>query len=159
MNRCKRSCASSQRIISLAHYNLLLHSKLWRHNCMGQPTTSALKIEEPVCAISSNQNEKECCRCGAGNLTAAHMNICKGPDTIPNYCGIKRHFERCSNSKQEDRMNNNAKSRQFDKRSHIGRIVQRVDYGEDEGSYNEDTVPYILPIKLLLSNSFHSPVQ
>ena len=50
----------------------------------------------------------------------------------------KGHFERCCNCKQEDRFGENAKSRQFDKRSHNGKRVQRVDYYEEDGKSEED---------------------
>ena len=57
---------------------------LKRQRTIGKLGTSVSVKEEPVFAVTQKANNKECCRCGAGNFAAAHRINCKGRDTICN---------------------------------------------------------------------------
>ena len=75
---------------------------------------------EPVCSISgSRQNERECWRCGAPNFTMDHLNRCKAPNSMCNYCGKKGHLEKVCNQKKNDKIPNTAKNRGIAKRVYI----------------------------------------
>ena len=89
-------------------------------------------------AINKKPNDRECWRCGKGNFTSAHLNSCKGPETICTYCGLKGHFERCCNAKQKDKNGKNAIGRRNDKRDGFAKRVQMVD--QDESDTDEDTI-------------------
>ena len=91
--------------------------------------------EEPICAISSNNNTRECWRCGAGNFTLDHLKRCKAPEAMCNYCGRKGHLERVCNQKKKDTYPKNGKPRRF------GNRVQLVDQEESD---NEDEDNYMV---------------
>ena len=91
--------------------------------------------EEPICAISSNNNTRECWRCGAGNFTLDHLKRCKAPEAMCNYCGRKGHLERICNQKKKDTYPKNGKPRRF------GNRVQLVDQEESD---NEDEDDYMV---------------
>ena len=109
-----------------------------RQKTIGQPCTSVKVKEEPVFMVAGHKDKKECWRCGAGNFTAAHLKVCRAPETNCNYCGIKRHFEKCCNSKQIDRLKKVAIPKNFDKKFNNARRVQRVDYYEKDQDSDSD---------------------
>ena len=37
--------------------------------------------KKTVFVVSVQENERECWRCGAENFTAAHLKVCKAPET------------------------------------------------------------------------------
>ena len=85
--------------------------------------------DDPVCAISSSNNSKECWRCGAVNFTLDHMKKCKANNVMCNHCGRKGHLERVCNQKKREANLNSGKPRTF------GNSVQLVDQdgaGEDD---------------------------
>ena len=83
--------------------------------------------EEPVCSVSgAKQNNRECWRCGAANFTLDHLNRCKAPNSMCNYCGKKGHLEKVCNQKKSDNNQNFGKNRGFAKR------VQLVDQEEND---------------------------
>ena len=124
--------------LDVLQFAIAYEDGLKRQRTTGNPETSVSVKEEAVFAVTQNANNKEGWRCGTGNLTAAHLNNCKGPDTICNYSGIKGYFERCCNSKQKDHFGKNANSRQFDKSNQIGKRVQKVDLYQQDGNSEKD---------------------
>ena len=109
-----------------------------RQKMIGQPCTSTKVKEEPVFMVAGHKDKKECWRCGAGEFTAAHLKVCKAPETNCNYCGIKGHFEKCCNSKQKDRLKNISMPKNFDRKFQNAKRVQRVDYFEEDQDSDSD---------------------
>ena len=109
-----------------------------RQKTIGQPCASVKVKEEPVFMVAGHKDKKECWRCGAGHFTAAHLKVCRAPETNCNYCGIKGHFEKCCNSKQKDRLKKVAIPKNFDKKFNNARRVQRVDYYEEDQDSDSD---------------------
>ena len=109
-----------------------------RQKTIGQPCTSVKVKEEPVFMVAGHKDKKECWRCGAGNFTAAHLKVCRAPETNCNYCGVKGHIENCCNSKQKDRLKKVAIPKNFDKKFNNARRVQRVDYYEEDQDSDSD---------------------
>ena len=89
-------------LFATLQFAIVYEGGLKRQRTIGNPCTSALVKEEPVFAVTQKANNKECWRCGVGKNTAVHLNDCKGPDPIWNYCGKEKQFERCCDSKQKD---------------------------------------------------------
>ena len=88
--------------------------------------------DEPVCAISSSNNSKECWRCGAGYFTLDHVKKCKANNVMCSYCGRKGHLERACNQKKREANLNSGTPRTFGKR------VQLVDQdGTGEGDEDD----------------------
>ena len=119
-------------------FAVVFEEGLKRQKTIGQPSTSIKLKEEPVYAINKKPNDRESWRCGKGNFTSAHLNSCKGPETICNYCGLKGHFERCCNAKQKNKIGKNAIGRRNDKRFGFAKRVQMVD--QDESDTYENTM-------------------
>ena len=109
-----------------------------RQKTIGQPCTSGKVKEEPVFMVAGHKDEKECWRCRAGNFTAAHLKVCKAPETNCNYFGIKGHFEKCCNSKQKDTLKKIAIPKNFDRKFRNAKRVQRVDYYEEDKNSDSD---------------------
>ena len=88
-----------------------------------------------------DRDKRECWRCGAGNFTAAHLKVCKAPETHCNYCGINGHFEKCCNSKQKDKLKKTAILKNFDgKMQNAKRVQILVYYGDDQDSDSDEIV-------------------
>ena len=109
-----------------------------KQKTIGQLCTSTKVKEEPVFMVAGHKDEKECWRCEAGNFTAAHLKVCKAPETNCNYCGIKGHFEKCCNSKQKNRLKKIAIPKNFDRKFQNAKRVQRVDYYEEDQDSDSD---------------------
>ena len=77
--------------------------------------------EEPVCSvIGINPNNRECWRCEAANFTLDHLNRCKAPNSMSNYCAKKDQLEKVCNQKKSDNQN-------FGKNRGLAKRVQLVD--------------------------------
>ena len=88
---------------------------------------------EPVCSISgSRQNERECWRCGAPNFTMDHLNRCKAPNSMCDYCGQKGHLEKGCNQKKNDKSPTAVKNQGFAKRV---RLVDQDETDEEDENY------------------------
>ena len=79
-----------------------------------------------------------------GELTAAHLKVCKAPETHCNYCGLKGHFEKCCTSKQKDKLKKIANPKNFDRKLQNADRVQRVDYYEDDQDSDSDEIKFIV---------------
>ena len=89
--------------------------------------------EELVCAISGYpQNNRECCRCGAGKFTIDHVKMFKAAEAKCNYCGRKGHLERVCNQKRKDNTQQFAKSRANGVRDQFNKRVQLIEQDKDD---------------------------
>ena len=98
-----------------------------------------------MCSVSgAKQNNRECLRCRAAKFTLDHLNRCKVPNSMCNYCDKKGHLEKVCNQKKSDSNQSFGKNRGFAKR------VQLVD---QEDTDNEDENYMVLNLEGNESNA------
>ena len=95
------------------------------------------------------QNSRECWRCGAAIFTLDHLNRCKAPNSMCNYCGKKGQQEKVCNQKKSDNNQNFGKNRRFGKRVQL--VYQEDNDYEDENymvlnveGNDDNTKPYYM---------------
>ena len=76
---------------------------VWQHK------SRAKNDRRTYCSISGskeNMSQRVCWRCSAGNFTLHHLNRCKEPIAMCNYCGRKFHLEIVCNQEKRTQISN-----------------------------------------------------